>query len=156
MAAEDVNKGTGELFNGMTGDPLASYNSFRNLKQFIRLEKSFKSQLENDPGIFGNQNTYVLQENMKISAEALLDCMPEKISLRVTDEGSIFYTVIKGDLKIYLQHFLINEFDDTDEAIISIFQGNDNLLNYAGELAEVINQLGNFFSPKNIQIRQMA
>lgn len=156
MSAEKFSNGTGELSKRITDDPLASYNSFKNIRQFIKLEKSFLKQLEESADIFEYQNIFSLHEKMKISAEALLDCMPDKISLRITDEGSTFYTIIKGNLKIYFQHFLIEEFDDSDEAIISIFQGNDNLLNYAGELSEVINQLGTFFSSKNIQIRYLV
>lgn len=148
--------GTGEMYNRTTSDSLASYNPFKNIRQFISLEKSFLKQLEEDDDIFQNQNTFLLQEKMKISAEALLDCMPDKVSLRLTDVGSIFYTIIKNDLKIYFQHFLIEEFDESDEAIISIFSGNENVLNYAGSLLEVISEFSKYMSSKNIATRQLA
>ena len=81
MSAENFNNGTGEGSN--------------QIRQFINLEKSFLKQLEEDNDVFQNQNSFLLQEKMKISAEALLDCKPHKISLRLTDEGSIFYTLIE-------------------------------------------------------------
>jgi len=152
----DWSQNSGELVNRATDDPLVSHNPFKSNRQFIKLEQSFNKQLVNSSEIFGDQKEFSLREKMKNSAEALLDCLPDKISLRLTDEGSIFYTVIKGDLKVYLQHFLIDEFDESDEAILSIFQGDDNLLNYAGELSEVIVQFSTFFSSKNISVRQLA
>jgi hypothetical protein len=111
-------------------------------KQFIKLEQSFKQQLENHPEFFEGQKHYLLIEKMKISADALLTCQPDKISLQVTDEGSIYYTILKNDITIYFQHYLIDEFDGNDEAIVTIYKGEKNLLNYGGSLPETIGQLG--------------
>jgi hypothetical protein len=156
MAQEILVTGTGELFSKTSKNPLELYKSFKGIRQFIKLEQAFIKQLKECSETFDGQNSYLLREKMKISSEALLDCQPDKISLRLTEEGSVFYSLIKDEIKIYFQHFLIDEFDENDEAIISIINGNDNVMNYAGELTEVINQLGNFLASKNIAVRQFA
>lgn len=146
----DWSTSSGEMSNRITDDPLVSYNPFKSTRQFIKLEQSFLKQLNDNVELFKDQSRFSLQEKMKISAEAILDCMPDKISLQLTEERSIFYTIIKDDLKIYFQHFLFEEFDECDEAIISIFIGNDNVLNYAGEFSEVINEYSRFMMTSKI------
>src|SRR5579863_4432675 len=66
-------------------------------RQYISLEQSFLSQIDKHKMIFEGQNTYSLQEKMKISTEVLLSSKPDKMSLQITDEGSIFYSVFKND-----------------------------------------------------------
>ena len=125
-------------------------------KKFINLEQSFLSQLEQYQETFANQNKYILKEKMKLSADSLLSCNPNKISLELTNEGSIFYTLIKNDIKIYFQHFLIDEFDDSDEAIISVFKGDQNLLNYGGSLHNALSKLGKALEQYQVRLIQFA
>jgi hypothetical protein len=78
-------------------------------------------------------------------------------SLEVTNEGSIFYTVLKNDIAIYLQHFLIDEFDGTDEAIVSVFRDDDeNILNFGGTLVEAISHLNTILPLKSVLIPEFA
>lgn len=127
-----------------------------NNKKFIKLDQSFSTQIQQTPEIFNGQNIYSLKEKMKLSTDPLLSCVPDKISLELTHEGSIFYTLIKNDIKIYFQHFLIDEFDDSDEAIVSVFKGDNNLLNYGGSLHQSINQLAIVLSQNSIMLHQFA
>lgn len=112
--------------------------AFDNHRQFIKLEETFQEQLNNYREIYGSLNVYVLQEKMKLSADSLLSCYPEKVSLEVTAEGSLFYTFLKDDFTVYFQHFLVEEFDDSDEAIVSIYKGNEKVLDFGGTLIEVL------------------
>jgi len=93
---------------------------------------------------------------MKLSAEVLLQCFPDRISLEITNEGSIFYTVRKNDITIYFQHFLVDEFDGADEAIVSVFKGENPLLNYGGSLSDTINQLNVVLLPQSIVLPEFA
>jgi hypothetical protein len=110
-------------------------------KQFIRLEQSFLDQLKKYGHFFEGHSEYLLQEKMKLSADILLNCNPDKISLQVTDEGSIFYTLIKDDITIYFQHYIVDEFDGSDEAIVTVYKGPQLLFNHAGSLTETISVL---------------
>jgi hypothetical protein len=125
-------------------------------KQFIKLEQSFKQQLSNNHQFFEGQKDYVLIEKMKISADALLACQPDKISLQVTDEGSIYYTILKNDVALYFEHYLIDEFDGNDEAIATVYKGEKVLFNYGGTLAETIAQLGIALSKFAIELPVFA
>jgi hypothetical protein len=137
---------TGESGNDHVEDVSYNMHSFKSNRQYIKLEQSFKQQLDSFK-IFSDQNQYLLKEKMKLSAEAILNYSPDKISLQLTYEGSIFYTFIKGNTVIYFQHFLIDEFDDSDEAIISIYKDQVNIINFAGSLTDVILELNNEFMP---------
>ncbi len=148
LIAWETNSGAyRRVWNGSAED-----NTFIGIRQFIKLEESFLSQLEeNEHEIFVGKNRYSLREKMKISADAILKFSPEKISLELTSEGSIFYKMIKGEFKIFIEHYLIDEYDGKDEALMTIFHHDTNILSYAGELDEVINQLSLFYnSPSNI------
>jgi hypothetical protein len=110
-------------------------------RQFISLEQSFLNQLKKHPEFFEGHAEYNLLEKMRLSTEILLSCVPDKISLQITDEASIFYTVFKNDLHIYFQHFLIDEFDQTDECMVSVYKGEKKILDYGGSLADTIEEL---------------
>ena len=75
---------------------------------------------------------------MKLSAELLLYCVPDSISLQLTSEGSIYYTVRKNDISIYLDYFLVDEFDGKDEGIVSIFKKDEKLPDFSGALDEAV------------------
>jgi hypothetical protein len=125
-------------------------------RRYIKLEQSFLHQFEQQASNFAGQTKYVLQEKMKISSELLLHCFPDAISLQLTDEGSLFYTVRKNDIHIYLQHYLFDEFDGTDEAIVSVFRGDEKLLDYGGTLAETIAQLSAVLAKESIVLPELA
>ena len=93
---------------------------------------------------------------MKISSDAILKIFPDRVSLEITDEGSIFYKIIKGDTTVFFEHFLIDEDDDTDEAIITVYQNDENILNFGGSLTEVINEANKFFLPHNIRTAEFV
>ena len=147
---------TGMMQNAGAENSLIPTNSFKNNKQFIKLYQSFSEQLEMHGNIFFGENNYSLQEKMKISSDAILKIFPDKVSLEVTQEGSIFYKVIKGDTSIFFEHFLIDEYDDTDEAIITIYQNDENILNFGSSLTEVINEMNKLFLHYNIRTADFA
>jgi hypothetical protein len=107
-------------------------------RRFIKLDKSFRRQLSEQQHLFVDCSEYLLHERMKISSELLLSCVPDAISLEITDDKSIFYTWKKNDITIYLDHYLIDEFDGKDEAIVSIYKGDNKIADLAGSLDEVI------------------
>ena len=125
-------------------------------KNFIKLEQSFLHQLDKFEATFEGQPRYLLQEKMKVSSEFLLCCSPDVISLQLTEEGSIFYTVKKNGIHIYFQHYLIDEFDDADEAIVSVYNGEEKLLDYGGTLIETVTELNTILASKRIFLPELA
>ena|GEM_PF-4493779 len=120
------------------------------VRPFIKLERSFNQQMLRLGGDFSGQSSYVLHEKMKMSAELLLHCSPDAISLELTDEGSIFYTVRKNHFSLYLDHYLAGEIEGKDEAIVSVFRNNDKILDFAGTLDETLIQLNKVLAPESI------
>jgi hypothetical protein len=125
-------------------------------RQFIKLERTFNAQLAESETWFPGQTNYALREKMQLSAELLLHCLPDAISLQLTDEGSIFYTVRKHAFSLYLDHYLIGEFDGRDEAIVSVYKNDEKLLDFAGSLDEVVLQLNKVLAPESIVFPSFA
>ena len=66
--------------------------------------------------------------------------------MELTHEQSAFFTIKKNDYTFFIQHFL-NEIDeDDDEAILTVFKGNEKLPSYAGSLLKTISELNSVFS----------
>lgn len=147
---------TGETRMMFGEETIMPQDPFNNNRQFIKLEQSFDQKLQQYKEVFAGQNDYVLKEKMKVSADAILNCSPDKISLQITNEGGVFYTFLKGDAAIYFQHFLIDEYDDSDEAIVSIFKGDQNIINYAGSLSNALIELHQALFPESINIPELA
>jgi hypothetical protein len=120
------------------------------IKVFIRLKKQFDRQLSEVDGIFDGQSEYTLEEKMKISLNALLDLGPDNISLEVSYDGSVYYKMIFGNYHIFFEHFLIDEFDDSDEAIFTVYEGEERIVNYGGSLSKAINELNKLLVTKSV------
>jgi len=61
--------------------------------------------------------------------------------MEVTYDQSIFYTVKKGEYIFFIEHFLDTINDDEDEAILTVFKGDDKLPSYAGNLYETLREI---------------
>lgn len=146
---------SGEASPVQPDNALVPHNPFRGNRQFIKLEQSFSEQLKKHEATFAGQNTYLLKEKMKMSADALIGCSPDKISLELTWDGSLFYKLIKNNITVHFEHFLVDEFDGSDEAIVTIYEDYKEVKNYGGTLAETIKQFATFPSFYNIKIPQV-
>ncbi len=148
-------RNTGESKNMSAELSLSMQDPFENNRQFIKLVQSFKQELKKFSEVFQG-NKYILDEKMKVSAGAILNYSPDKVSLQLTDEGSIFYTFLRGEITVYFQHFIIDDCNNCDETILSIFKGNENLLNYAGSLIDAITELNTIFLPQTFGVTELA
>ena len=146
---------SGESYASLVS-PVLPRNPFRGQRQLVNLHKSFVSQLHGKRGVLAGQPDYLLEEKMKLSVEPILACSPDKISLEVTWDGSIFYKAIKNNLTIHFEHFLVDEFDGTDEAILIIYKGDAQVLAYGDTLTNTISELAKFLAAYKIDIPQLA
>lgn len=121
-----------------------NYNSaselFENDKEFVRINHEFKTQFKAKSEYFLGLSLNDVNRKMKTSLSELLYFSPEKISLQLTNEGSLFYTFLKDGAKFYLQHYL-NTANNEDEAFLNIFYSDENNENFAGELSNILQQL---------------
>lgn len=143
----------GQQIPDLRSDPAQDYN---NTRQFIKLDQAFRKLLKDYSEAFEGKTNYELTELMKLSADALLKILPDKVSLQLTEEGCIFYTVLKNNITIFFSHYLISDLNDLDESVITIYEGENNLLNYAGELWQTINVANKVLRSFNIAIPEFA
>src|SRR5665647_3011931 len=104
--------------NYLYGNPWKSNKVYArtDFRTYIKLQKDFRRIAENT-GVFENQNNYIVEEKMKTSLDGLLNLAPDKISLEISYEGSVYYKMIIDDYQVFFEHFLIDDFDGADEAI---------------------------------------
>ncbi|MBO9561412.1 MAG: hypothetical protein J7621_01515 [Niastella sp.] len=123
----------------------------------IKMENAWKKQYEERREEF-QLNDYELTEKMRLSTDILLQCSPDKMSLEVTTDKSIFYTTIKNDITIYVEHYIeVRDFvDDLDELIVTVFRGNERVFNYGGNFWDTVNKLQPVLQDYSIAIPQFA
>ena len=93
---------------------------------------------------------------MKLLSELLLHSNPDKISLQLTNEGSIFYTVYKNDIHLYFEHYLMEDFDGKDESIVSVYKGDEKILDYGGSVAETLEELSGILSSEFVALYELV
>lgn len=135
--------GSQSPYEGTLGD-VSNSNSD---KKYINFKKSFKVQFETLSEYFANVDFVSAEEKLSSSLSSILASYPDVISMELTHEQSAFFTIKKNEYTFFIQHFL-NEIDeDEDEAILTVFKGNQKLPSYAGSLLQTISELNSVFEP---------
>ena len=101
-----------------------------------QLLHSFNEQYEVNKDYFGETKYQDLIDRFKSSATMLLSYSPEKMTLELLHDGSVFYTLIKNQFNIYFGYYLIDDIDDPDVAGVSIFENDHPILNFSGTFLE--------------------
>ncbi|MBC7388709.1 MAG: hypothetical protein H7329_05835 [Opitutaceae bacterium] len=127
-------------YNMITVKYYSASEMFENDKEFVRINREFKIQFSEKSELFPGLNFQDAHEKMKTSLSEVLNFSPEKISLQLTHEGSLFYTFLKDGAKFYIQHYLTTA-DNEDEAFLNIFYSDQKNENFAGELSNILKQL---------------
>lgn len=153
----DWQNNTGDVYPiGFIRSNRLAPSPYNNNRQFIWLYETFKSKLQHAPGFAEQQNLYSLEEKMKFSANLLLKFTPDKISLQITDEGAIYYTLLLNNLTLYVSHYLNADAEDIDEFLVSVYSGEENILNAAGNIDEILYTLNKALTNYNITIPELA
>ena len=127
-----------------------------NTRQFIQLEQRFVHQFAKYAAAFPHLKEYAAREKMRLSADLLLSCSPDSISLQLSNEGSIFYTVRKYDITIYFDHYLCEQYDGRDETLITVFKKDDKILELAGTLEATALKLSTILASESISFPTFA
>jgi hypothetical protein len=125
----------------------ASSSRLNTDQQFIELCRNFEVSLRNSH-LFENNNVFQLKERMKYCADALLNYEPDTITLQVTSEKGLFFTMRKNLFTVYFQYFPVEEFDNSSEAQVSIFNGEENLFNFDGTLTGALKIVSKYLASK--------
>jgi len=135
--------GSQSPYEGTFGDVSNSYSD----NKYINFKKAFKVQFEKLAEYFADLDFVSVDEKLSSSLSSILASNPDVISMELTYEQSAFYTIKKNEYTFFIQHFL-NEIDeDDDEAILTMFKGNQKQPSYAGSLSQTISELNSVFVP---------
>jgi hypothetical protein len=115
-------------------------------KQYIKCTDQFRRQCAS---FFPNLNPEQLLEVLQLSLGPILKMKFDSITLEITSEQSVYYTLKKDEFTFFFQHFLLAESDE-DEAMLTYFKYNVNHDSYAGDLESTLRELYNLVMlPRN-------
>jgi len=121
----------------------------------VKLDQAFENALRERNDIVP-ELAFRIKEAMRLSANILLGSRPDLISIQLTEEQSIYYTLMVEDFRIYVGHYPMSNLEEVDEAVLSIYQGKENILNTSGELGDVIAAANVILSERGIAIPELA
>jgi hypothetical protein len=131
----------GQTHIGETIDYIRNFSARHSIdKQFVQLESMLKVQFDRLSEFYTGIDFNTVKMKFGDSISSILEIYPDALSMELTHELSIFYTIKKNDYTFFLQHFVVTDEDD-DEAIITIFKGNEKLPSYAGKLTNTISEM---------------
>lgn len=109
-------------------------------KKFINYQLKFQEQFNRLKQYFDGMGIVEAKLKFSSSLSPILYLNPDSLSMELTYEKSIFYTIKKGIYTIFIQHNLDIENEEDDEAILSIFKNDEKLPSCAGGLATIMQE----------------
>lgn len=118
-------------------------------KRFIRLYTAASNQFKE---IYGTSPKLNIKETFERSIDKVIKTHPDAISIELTSEKSLFFTVKKEEYTFFLQYYYEDVEEDDDEAIMTIYKNQEKQPSYAGKLDNTVSkikQIPTYNSPKN-------
>jgi len=113
-------------------------------KKYIHIEKSLKKQWQELRSFYESDVYDLLKNGMKQSLPLLLDLNPNKISLQISYDKSIFYTIIKNGITIYFDHFIQIE-EDMDEVVVNVYKNKQKIFSGSSSLENSYQKVQEFY-----------
>ena len=117
-------------------------------KKFIAIHNSFDKQFEKLRGYYDGINEQDIRRSLSSISDSLLDIHPDKISLQLTYDQSLFYIMFKGSKTIYYELFLDKE-KSQNEVIVTVFEEDINTQNVSGTEDSTIEYLYEILPKRN-------
>ena len=120
-----------------------SGNSFfiksHNDKLLINSKSSFDIQMNSSFKYFESENITkrYLEYFFNKTTNELLSMTPEELTIEMTHDASLFYTIMKGGIKIFLEFYLKQE-EDEQLAMITFFQNNNKMTSFSGSVNNIL------------------
>ena len=114
---------------------------------FVSLIESFQRQIREMGEYFVSVSAIEIEEKIAITSKLLLLCKPDKISLQLTNDGSVFYTIICGDLVIYFERYIVKKVimdepeEDSEECLVAVKKRGRSVIAYFGGFERAIYNL---------------
>jgi hypothetical protein len=118
-------------------------------RDFIRFENQFLAQYKRLSEYYTDLSFESYKQKFSLSLSEILKLKPDVITMELTSEQSVYYTLIKGSLALFIHHYLNVEDLDDDEVIITAFNGDSKLPSFAGSLYGALNELKKIIYPSS-------
>lgn len=100
--------------------------------ELIQLREAFNSEINK----FQEIPEHLATETFNSSMFYLSQVKPEKISIEVTNNDSLYFSLIKDDYKIYLEEYI-----DDGEVIVTMFKNGVKQKSMSGKIAYIASRL---------------
>lgn len=118
-------------------------------KDYIKFETLFIKQFEKLSEYYKDVDFEDIMVEFSLSLSEILKLNPDVITMELTAEKSVYYTFLKDDYSIFIQHYLNISDTEDDEAILTAFKGDLKLPSFAGNLDETLIELKEIIYPSN-------
>ena len=121
-------------------------------KNFIRFAISLKEQHHRKKEFFEGIEYSLIDNLMKRSLVEILSFNPDRLTLELSTEKILFYTLFKDKFTCFISHFIITNPNDPDdhEVIISLFKNKIKQPSFSGLLNEGISFLNTNFRSNEV------
>lgn len=121
---------------------IGTQHKYGNDKILINTRLSIKNQLKHYLSYYEENriNQKYLNYIFETSLNEILKFNPDRLSVEITHDFSLFYTIFKNDIKVYLEFFLKNE-EDEDSAMLSVYNSNENMKSFGGSWHYIFEKL---------------
>lgn len=110
-------------------------------KQICEYNIDIEKQYEKLSEYYKDISFVEIKKEFSKSLLKILKFNPDVLTMELTTERSVFYTFIKNNHSIFIQHYLDITNANDDEAILTAFGGDSKLPSFAGSLDETLNEL---------------
>lgn len=116
-----------------------NYEQFNDNKKFLKLQSKLKKQIQAKKEFYKNISSNSIESEFALCTNDLLEIKPDLISVELTTEHSLFYTIKKNSYTLFFQYFLSeNNLNDLEEALLSVFKYDSKLPSIEGDRMSVI------------------
>jgi hypothetical protein len=113
-------------------------NQSSNNKKYLDAKQSIENQYEEFEEFFGElPKSDVLSISLGV-LNKILTYNPKVITSELTYEKSILFTFLIHEFTYFLQYYFELEYDSDDEAILSLYKGDDKMPSHAGSLENIL------------------
>ena len=127
------------LVSKFTNSSNSFFRKSHNDKLLINSKNSFDIQMNSSFKYFDTENITkrYLEYFFNTTTNELLSMNPEELSVELTHDASVFYTIIKSGIKIYVEFYLEQE-EDEQQAMITFFQNNNEITSFSGDVNNIL------------------
>lgn len=112
--------------------------------KLINLHREFKKQKGKITTVSHSMATKKFQQNLQL----IFKLEPDKIVLEITDDDSIFFTLVRDSYKIYIEYYL------DDDTTMSILYENDKEINsFSGSINYAIEKTISILNTEDIVLQ---